>query len=230
MTDLPPTDPTRRRGIVLPASVTIALLLLLAANVFVLRERRAYASEIARLRGAMTDIERRRTDAVVSSERHAVRLAVELLRRQARREKDLHLSISLDSSRMFLERDGALLREMPVLVGPERRIGVPPDTVWLAAPRGVRKVVRVLGEADSWEVPAWVYADRGIPVDSMRNVMGALGAAAVVLDGGAVIYAMPTSGPLNDSSYVLPGAVRVRGEDLKAIIPNLSEGMRVFLY
>ena len=230
MTDLPPTDPSRRRGIVLPAVVVLALLALVAANALVLRERRAYASEIARLRGAMTDIERRRADAVVSGERHSIRLAVELLRRQARLEKDLHLSINLDSSRMLLERDGALLREMPVLVGPERRIGIAPDTVWLAAPRGVRKVVRVLGEADAWEVPAWVYADRGIPEDSVRTVVGALGSAAILLDGGAIVYALPGSGPLSDSSYVLPGAVRVRGEDLKAILPNLSEGMRVFLY
>lgn len=230
MTERPPSDPTRRRGIVLPAIVVLVILLLAAAGALVLRERRAYASEIARLRGSMTEMERSRADVVVSSERHSVRMAVELLRRQARLEKALHLSISLDSSRMFLERDGALLRDMPVLVGPERRIGVAPDTVWLAPPRGVRTVVRVLGESDVWEVPEWVYTDRGIPVDSSRSIAGALGPAAILLDGGAVVYAMPGAGPLNDSTYVLPGAVRARSEDLKAIAPNLHQGMRVFFY
>ena len=230
MTGPPPSDPTRRRGIALPAVVVLVLLALVTASALVLRERRAYASEIARLRGSMTELERRRADVVVSSERHSVRLAVELLRRQARLEKELHLSISLDSSRMFLERDGALLRDMPVLVGPERRIGTAPDTVRLAAPRGVRTVVRVLGEADTWEVPAWVYTDRGIPVDSSRSIPGALGAAAILLEGGAVVYTMPSSGPLNDSTYVLPGAVRARSEDLRAIVPNLKEGVRVFFY
>lgn len=230
MTELPPSDPMRRRGIVFPAIVVLVILLLGAAGAIVLRERRAYASEIARLRGSMTEMERSRADVVVSSERHSVRMAVELLRRQARLDKALHLSISLDSSRMYLERDGALLRDMPVLVGPERRIGVAPDTVWLAAPRGIRTVVRVLGESDAWEVPAWVYTDRGIPVDSSRSIAGALGAAAILLDGGAVVYAMPGTGPLNDSAYVLPGAIRARSDDLTAIAPNLHQGMRVFFY
>ena len=57
---------------------------------------------------------------------------------------------------MYLEREGALLREMPITVGPERRVGTPPDTVHIAAPRGKRTVEAVLGENDAWEVPAWV--------------------------------------------------------------------------
>ena len=87
---------------------------------------------------------------------------VELFKRQAKVDPSLHLSVSLDSSVMYLEREGALLREMPITVGPERRVGTPPDTVHIAAPRGKRTVEAVLGESDAWEVPAWVYADRGL--------------------------------------------------------------------
>ena len=154
---------------------------------------------------------------------------VELFKRQARVDKTLHLTVSLDSGVMYLEREGALLREMPVTVGRERRVGVPPDTVHIAAPRGRRTVERVLGESDAWEIPRWVYADRGIPPGE-NALTGALGPAAIVLDGGTVIYSLPSVGPLNDSSYVLPGAIRVRAADLKAIAPNLSAGVPVYLY
>ena len=61
-------------------------------------------------------------------------------------------------------------------------------------------------------------------------VAGALGPGAILLSGGAVIYAHPTGGPLSDSSYVLPGAIRARVQDLRAIAPNLTPGMSVYLY
>src|SRR5262249_33659943 len=156
--------------------------------------------------------ERQRADQIVSQEENKFRLALELLKRQAKLEKALHLSVSVDSSAMYLERDGALLREMPVLVGAERRVGVPPDTVRLGPPLGVRRVATVLSDTSSWEVPAWVYVDRGLRIPADRSVMGGLGSAAVVLDGGAIIYSLPRNGPLADSAYVLPGAVRARAE------------------
>jgi hypothetical protein len=45
-----------------------------------------------------------------------------------------------------------------------------------------------------------------------------------------VIYAMPSVGPLNDSSYVMPGSIRARAADLKAIAANLKLGMSVYFY
>ena len=81
-----------------------------------------------------------------------------------------------------------------------------------------------------WVVPEWVYVERGIPVDSNRSVTGGLGPVAVLLEGGTIVYSLPSAGPLNDSSYVLPGAIRARADDLRAILPNLTAGMRVYLY
>jgi hypothetical protein len=101
--------------------------------------------------------------------------------------------------------------------------------VHIAAPRGKRTVEQVLSEGDVWDVPAWVYTDRGLPPGETR-MKGALGPVAVRLDGGTVIYSMPRVGPLNDSSYVLPGAIRVRANDLKAIVPNLRPGVAVYFY
>ncbi len=213
----------------LVATMTIAVLLFLAADGWLLFRTRRYGRETAELRASMSDVERKRTDVLLSQDQNRLKVMVELFKRQARVDETLHLSVSLDSGVMYLERDGALLREMPVTVGPERRVGTAPDTVHIAAPRGRRTVERLLGESDAWEIPRWVYADRGIP-PGQSALTGALGPAAIVLDGGTVIYSLPSVGPLNDSSYVLPGAIRVRAADLKAIAPNLSPGVAVYLY
>ena len=208
----------------------LGLVALLIANVWMFRERQRYLTEIARLRSSMTAMERDRADAIVANEKDKLGVVIELLRRQARLEEALHLSVSIDSAAMYLEREGALLREMPVEVGGERLVGTAPDTVRLAPPRGLRTIVGVITDSSAWEVPRWVYRERGIPIDSNRTIVGALGPAAIILEGGTIIYSLPASGPLADSAYVLPGAVRAGTGDLRAILPNLTPGMRVYFY
>lgn len=222
----------RRGALALVVICAILLLAMAACDVFVVGRRRRYEAEIARLRASMSQLERERADALVAGERNRLLVAIEMVRRQTRIEPALHLSVALDSGAMYLERDGAVLRNMPVEIGPERRIGVAPDTVPLAAPRGVRTIVAVLSDSTAWEIPEWVYVDRGVavPPTEARRLPGALGPSAVVLDGGAVIYSLPPAGPLGDSTYVMPGAVRARADDLRAIAPNLSAGMRVYFY
>jgi hypothetical protein len=211
------------------ATMSIAVLFLLAADGWLLRKYLRYRRETAQLRGSMTEVERNRTDAVLAQSENRLRVMVEMFRRQAKVDAVLHLSISLDSSVMYLERDGALLREMPVTIGPDRRVGSGADTVRIAAPRGKRLVERLIDESAVSELPSWVYGDRGIPPGETR-LKGALGPAAIMLDGGTVIYSLPSVGPLNDSSYVLPGAIRARASDLKAIAPNLKPGIAVYVY
>ena len=216
-----------------PGIVTVLFVVLVsmvAIDGWLVYQRVRYARETARLRASMTDQERRKADMVIAAEQNRTRVALELMRRQANIDKDLHLSVAVDSGVMYLERDGALLREMPVDVGSEKRVGNAPDTMKIVAPRGARTVERVLGAKDRWEIPKWVYVDRGLPVPDDRMVAGAPGSGAIVLSGGAVIYTHPTDGPLRDSSYVLPGAIRVRVQDLRAIAPNLTPGMTVYLY
>ena len=234
------TQPVERRRqswrefrLAYPGIITVlfvALVSMVAIDGWLVYQRVRYAREIARLRASMTDQERRKADMVIAAEQNRTRVALELMRRQANIDKDLHISVAVDSGVMYLERDGALLREMPVDVGSEKRVGRAPDTLKIVAPRGARTVERVLGAKDRWEIPKWVYIDRGLPVPDDRMVAGALGQGAVVLSGGAVIYTHPTDGPLRDSSYVLPGAIRVRVQDLRAIAPNLTPGMSVYLY
>jgi hypothetical protein len=157
-------------------------------------------------------------------------MMMELLRRQAKWDKSIHLAVDVDSGKMYLERESATLREVHVEVGPERRIGVAPDTVRMAVPRGARSVQKVLGENDAWEIPRWVYLDRGLPIPKERVATGALGPVAILLEGGTLIYSLPNRGPLNDSTYILPGAIRARAEDLRAIAPNLEPGSAVYFF
>lgn len=210
--------------------ISVAIVVLLTLDGWATRKLRRYTAEIARLRAGMTNLERQRTDALVANSQNHLRLSIELLRRQARGDRTLHLAVSVDSGVMYFAREGALLREMPVEPGPERTVGTTPDTVRMAVPRGTRTVERVLGPDDPWEVPTWVYTDRGVSAPQDRVLKGALGPSAIVLSGGAVIYALPSVGPLNDSTYVLPGSVRASANDLKAIAPNVAPGMTVYIY
>ncbi len=213
----------------LVATMGLAVVIFLAVDGWLLAKHFRYQRETAQLRGSMSQVERDRTDALLAQEQNRLKVMVELFKRQAKVDPALHLSVSLDSGVMYLEREGALLRAMPITVGPEKRVGTIPDTVHIAAPRGKRSVAQVLQGDSPWEVPGWVYGDRGISAAS-GALAGALGPAAIVLDGGTVIYSLPSVGPLNDSAYVLPGAVRARAEDLKAIAPNLKRGMPVYFY
>ncbi|HUF66796.1 MAG TPA: hypothetical protein VMM17_12545 [Gemmatimonadaceae bacterium] len=210
-------------------TMALALAIMLAIDGWLVYKRLAYSTEIERLRANMSESEREKTDLIVQTEEHKIRMAVELVRRQARLDERLHLSIPVDSATMYLEREGAILRQVAVEIGPEKVVGVAPDTVRTVVPRGERTVRQVL-ENDVWTVPAWVYTDRGIAVQAERSIRGALGPVAVILDGGAVIYSMPSVGPLADSAYVMPGSVRAPEADLRAILPNLEEGMKVYLH
>jgi hypothetical protein len=224
--------PSRRAYRILIAALALPVLVLAVVDVWILTQRRKYQEEITRLAQSMTTLERERARQIVTHESNKLRLAVELLRRQSQREPSLHLSVNIDSGTMYLQRDGAVLREMPILIGPERKVGIPPDTVRLATPRGARTVAQVFVTGDSWTAPAWVYADRGVtpPPPDSQSILSGLGPVALLMDGGTVIYSLPVAGPLSDSTYVLPGAVRARAEDLNAILPNLKSGLRVYFY
>jgi hypothetical protein len=221
------TTRSRRRG---RNAVFLIILLAAVANILMAARYFTYRDETGRLRAGMTKAQRERTDAVVTAERHRLRVEWELVRRQARGDKQLHLAINVDSSHMILERDGIVLREMRVRLGPERFRGATGDTSISVQSLGQRTVQRVLSEGDSWEVPETVFNERGIPVPESRRVAGALGANAIVLTGGTVVYAVPASGPLADSSYVLPGSVLMDPADLKALSASIRPGMSVYFY
>ncbi|MES2524103.1 MAG: hypothetical protein V4617_15455 [Gemmatimonadota bacterium] len=213
---------------------TVAAIVLLAIVVAVdgllVWRRDHYRTETVRLRAGMTDMERKRTDAILAAEADESGLMLELMRRQAAGDDQLHLAVSAESSFVALDRGPARLRVMRARIGPEQRVGTPPDTSHIAVPRGSRTIERLLTADDAYPLPAWVWIARGQPVPDDRATPGLLGANAIVTTGGTLIYAMPQAGPLADSTFVMPGAVRVRATDLAAIRENLTRGMTVYFY
>ena len=215
-----------------PRFLPAALLILgasIAVDLLLVERLHNYDEQIDSIRGGMTDIQRQRGTAVQDTRSEQERLMLEIVRRQALGAAALHLAVNVDSGTMTLMQEGAVLRAFKVEVGPDRRLN--PRVGQLSRiPRGVDSVVKVLGPADPWPVPKWVYSDRRLtaPADSM--LPGALGPVAIVLGSGAVIYSRPTVGPLRDSSYLLPGAARAAESDLRAIAPDLPPGTPVYIY
>ena len=174
----------------------LGLVAMIAVDGWLVAKRVKYNHDVAQLRAHMTDAEKQRTDFIVQAEENKLRIAIELAKRQAKFAKKLHLNVSIDSSRMYLTREGALLREMPVQFGPERAASENSDTPPAAIPRGERTVA-----------------------DLSDN--------KITLDGGAYILSSKNA---NDSTPIPPGSLRIPLEDMKAIMPNLSAGMKVYFY
>lgn len=193
-------------------------------------KRSQYRGETARLRADMSNLERDRADAIVAGEANRTGLILQLVRRQALGDDALHLAVNTDSSFVALDRGSVRLRVMPARFGKEQRVGVPPDTVWVAVPRGMRTVERVLTKTDRFELPGWVWVDRGQPTPTERAGAGWIGANTIVVAGGTLLYAPPPDGPLADSSYVMPGAVRLSASDLAAVRENITSGMRIYFF
>jgi hypothetical protein len=211
------------------AGLAVFLGLLVVADVVFAYQWFRYARETRRLRAAMSRLEGDRADSLLAAGQNQVALLMEVARLQASGEPALNLAVSLDDGRMYLQREGAHLRDMAVKVAPESRVGAGGGIV-LAAPRGKRAVVRVLGRDDAYELPDWAWSARGLPVPARRSVPGALGPIALVLSGGTVIYSRPSVPPLDAADYVLPGSVRAEAADLEAILENLRPGMPVYFH
>jgi|SRR5665647_2730456 len=180
-------------------TLLIALAAMISLDGFLIYKRYNYDNEVSRLRANMTETERAKTDAIIQSEQYKARIAVELAKRQAKFDKRLHLSVSVDSGKIYLERDGAVLREMAAMIGPETKVSNGADSIPIVVPRGQRSVIKI--------------SDDGIDIE-----------------GGTVIQPSDANPLAADSNPIPPGGVRISRTDLKAIMPNLSPGMRVFFY
>lgn len=216
----------RRRSVILAA----ALVLFLLIDVALLVRRQRYRDEVERLRAGMSELERKRTDAIVAADADKATVMLELMRRQAQGDDAIHLAVNTDSSFVALERGAARLRVMPAEIGAERRVGTSPDTLQVVVPRGMRAIERLLTAGDRYPLPGWLWTDRGLPVPAERSDSGWTGPAAIVTTGGTLLYSRPAAGPLSDSSYVMPGAIRLAERDLRAIRENLAPGVRVYFF
>ncbi len=174
-----------------------AALLIVAGDAFFAVKGVIYAGESARLRAGMSTVERSRLDAALVSDSNRLQVMIELARRQARVDNGLHLSVALDSGVLSLEQDGATLRAVHADIGPDSWVHTGKrDSLRLTAPRGARTIEQLLGDT------------------------------AIVLSGGAMIYARGQG----DSSTTRSGSVRVDAKDLKIIGPSLKAGQHVYFY
>src|SRR5688572_6602774 len=119
-------------------TLLIGLAAIVAIDAFLILKRRSYEAEVDRLRSNMSEQEKARTDAIVAAEENKLRIAIALARRQAKLEKKLHLSVDVDSGKIYLEREGAVLREMAAVFGPEGKISNGADSIPVVVPRGER--------------------------------------------------------------------------------------------
>ena len=202
---------------------------LVALDGWLLYKRWSYTREISKIRASLSDVERERADAIIAATANRTQLQVALVRRDAQLEDDLNLAVSLDKSRLYLQREGAQLREVPVRLGPEKSMGGGPGDVKLAVPRGRFTIAKIVDGSHRWRAPEWLMADRGQPA-AAREFEGGLGPIAILLNGGTVLYSDPAAGPLKDPAYVMPGAVRAGTADLQAISEVLEVGMPVYFY
>jgi hypothetical protein len=141
--------------------VAAIFVILLATDGWLMARHFTYVGEIKRLRSGMTTAERQRSDLIVATEQDKLRMSLALARHQASLDPMLHLSVAVDSGHMYLERDGALLRDMRVTIAPERVPTANGDSTTVTTPRGQRTIIDV--QTDS--------------------------APQLVLDGGTRIYA-----------------------------------------
>ena len=211
-------------------AVVLILVVLIAVDVLLVERLKNYDVQITEIRGGMSDIRKQRGTATQDTRQEQQRLTLEIVRRQAKGATALHLALDVDSGTMRLIQEGAVLREFKVDVGPERRLSPLRSGEATSIRRGADSVIKVLGPADVWAVPKWVYSDRRLPVPADSMVPGALGPVAIVLASGTVIYSQPATGPLKDHAYLLPGAARADESDLRAVAPNLPPGTPVYIY
>jgi hypothetical protein len=175
----------------------IGLAAMVAVDGWLIVKRVEYNQDVKDLRDHMSAAERERSDAIVQAEQNKLRIAIELVKRQSKFDKKLHLNVSVDSSRMYLTREGALLREMPVQFGPERAVsdtsGAPPAAI----PRGERTVadlsettITLDGGTQILSSPAAQLANdsTAIPPGSLRISLTDMQAIKPNLNAGMKVY------------------------------------------
>jgi hypothetical protein len=170
---------------------------MVAVDAWLIAKRVKYNHDVAELREHMTDAERQKSDLIVQSEENKLRIAIELVKRQAKFDKKLHLNVSIDSSRMYLTREGALLREMPVQFGPERPPSETSDSLPAAIPRGERTVADLSDTKITLDGGAQILSSTSaqlandstpIPAGSLRITIEDMKAIKPNLNAGMKVY------------------------------------------
>src|SRR5688572_25499016 len=101
-------------------AMALGLAGLVALDTWLLYKRWRYSREIAQIRSSLSQSDRERADSILAVNANRTRLQVALVRRDAALEDDLNLAVSVEKGRLYLQREGAQLREIPVTIGPDK--------------------------------------------------------------------------------------------------------------
>lgn len=119
----------------------------LAASLALAWRTAEYRREVRALRAGMSGIEKVKADLALASDAKRLQVMMALAVRRARTAGDLHVSIAVDSGVLHLEQRGAILRTAPVQVGADGWLAAAGDSVPMASPRGLRRVLEVRGDS-----------------------------------------------------------------------------------
>jgi len=178
-------------------TLIIGLIAMLSIDAFLILTRRGYEAEVVRLRAGMTDQEKSTTDAIIAAEENKLKIAIALARRQAKLEKTLHLSVAVDSGKIYLEREGAVLREMAAAFGPDGMVSTGTDSIPLVVPRGERSIRKVDANGITLDggtiiaasdAPSLAQATDSMPPGSVRISRSDLKAITPNLNPGMRVY------------------------------------------
>ena len=129
-----------------------------------------YRREVRALRAGMSGVEKVKADLALASDAKRLQVMMALAVRQARNAGDLHVCIAVDSGVLHLEQRGAILRTARVEVGADGWLAAAGDSVPMASPRGLRRVLELRGDS------------------------------VVVLTGGTTLYRGDTTAPVRAGS------------------------------
>ncbi|MDP1892049.1 MAG: hypothetical protein Q8K55_14240 [Gemmatimonadaceae bacterium] len=142
----------------------------LAASAALAWRTAEYRREVRALRAGMSGNEKVRADLALASDAKRLQVMMALAVRQARTAGDLHVSVAVDSGVLHLEQRGAILRTARVEVGADGWLAAAGDSVPMASPRGLRRVLELRGDS------------------------------VVVLTGGTTLYRGDTTAPVRAGS------------------------------
>jgi|SRR5688572_13000571 len=141
---------------------------------------------------------------------------------------EFYLAIDTSGHKLRLHFGPEIVRETDVVIG-EPRVVTAEGKSWRFVPlKGGLTVTGKLVD-QPWDVPAWAYAMRNIPVPAVpASVPAGLGKYVILLPNGYVIHSPPS--PESPLEGAKPGSFMIAEDQMRAIWPRVGETTRVYIY
>ncbi|HET7435101.1 MAG TPA: L,D-transpeptidase [Thermoanaerobaculia bacterium] len=141
------------------------------------------------------------------------------------------ITVDLSKNRVYLFRDGQLVRQSPVATGSDKVLRGKGHVWWFRTPRGLHQVLRRI-ENPIWTKPDWAYVEEGkaIPAANSpdRKVKGKMGKYALDLGGGVMLHG--TDDPKTIGQRVSHGCIRIPADMLKQLWDVAQVGTPVYIF